>query len=318
MRVVLTFDVEIWCGSWSELDARFPSAFERYVYGRSSAGDYALPKTLEVLNRHGITGVFFVEPLFAVRFGLRYLEDIVRLIRSANQDVQLHLHPEWTDELRPLPFSGASVKRQHLYQYDLAEQSHLIGMGKAALEQAGGGSATVFRAGSYAANLDTYKALAQNGIYLDSSLNNCYADSGADIKRDPASNAALQIGAVQCIPVSSWRDAFGRARPAQVSAAGFHEISEAIMKSQAAGQEDFVIVSHNFEMLKRNSSLPDWVVVRRFERLCRFLADAKDQLDVGRFRTPDAIQIPAGASARPSVGSAATAHRLVEQFMRRW
>lgn len=318
MRVVLTFDVEIWCGSWSELDTRFPAAFERYVYGRSSAGDYALPKTLEILNRHGITGVFFVEPLFAVRFGLRYLEDIVRLIRSANQDVQLHLHPEWTDELTPLPFAGASVKRQHLYQYDLAEQSHLIGMGKAALEQAGGGNATVFRAGSYAANLDTYEALAQNGIYLDSSLNNCFEDSGPDIKRDPASNAALQIGDVQCIPVSSWRDAFGRARPAQVSAAGFHEISEAIMKSQAAGQEDFVIVSHNFEMLKRNSSLPDWVVVRRFERLCQFLADAKDRLDVGSFRVPKSVQVPAGTAARPSVGGAATAHRLVEQLMRRW
>ncbi len=63
MKVYLTFDVEIWCNGWDDLDGRFPSSFERYVYGRSRHGDYALPKTLEILAGTGLTGVFFVEPL---------------------------------------------------------------------------------------------------------------------------------------------------------------------------------------------------------------------------------------------------------------
>jgi len=37
-------------------------------------------------------------------------------------------------------------------------------------------------------------------------------------------------------------------------------------------------VSHNFEMLKPNRSTPDDIVVRRFTRLCRFLADHRDRL----------------------------------------
>ena len=49
VKVYLTFDIEVWCGGWKDLDAKFPASFERYVYGRSSAGDYALPKTLEIL-----------------------------------------------------------------------------------------------------------------------------------------------------------------------------------------------------------------------------------------------------------------------------
>ena len=69
MNVYITFDVEVWCNSWRDLDARFPASFERYYFGRSDAGDYALPKTLEILNRHGLLGVFFVEPLFSARFG---------------------------------------------------------------------------------------------------------------------------------------------------------------------------------------------------------------------------------------------------------
>ena len=65
MNVLLTFDVEIWCNSWHTLDTDFPASFERYVFGRSGRGEYALPKTLEILDEHGLQGVFFVEPLFA-------------------------------------------------------------------------------------------------------------------------------------------------------------------------------------------------------------------------------------------------------------
>ena len=38
MNVYLTFDVEVWCNDWTQLDARFPASFDRYVYGRSARG----------------------------------------------------------------------------------------------------------------------------------------------------------------------------------------------------------------------------------------------------------------------------------------
>ena len=58
MNVYLSFDIEVWCNGWKDLDGQFPASFERYVYGRSSRGDYALPKTLEILERNGLKGVF--------------------------------------------------------------------------------------------------------------------------------------------------------------------------------------------------------------------------------------------------------------------
>lgn len=36
LDVFLTFDVELWCDGWEDLDAKFPGAFERYIYGRSA------------------------------------------------------------------------------------------------------------------------------------------------------------------------------------------------------------------------------------------------------------------------------------------
>ena len=60
MKVYLTIDTEVWCNGWEAIDDQFPLAFQRYVYGRSAHGDFALPKTLEILNRFGLTAVFFV------------------------------------------------------------------------------------------------------------------------------------------------------------------------------------------------------------------------------------------------------------------
>ena len=181
MKVHLTFDVEIWCNGWQRLDAEFPAAFERYVYGRSARGEFALPATLEILQRHGLQGVFFVEPLFSARFGAEYLKRVVALIEGAGQQVQLHLHPEWTDEISPAILADVATKRQHLTYYSEQEQTTLIAVARRLLEASKGGPIQAFRAGSYAVNHDTYRALRHNGILLDSSINAAFDHSGGSL-----------------------------------------------------------------------------------------------------------------------------------------
>src|SRR5450432_4116900 len=119
MNVLLTFDVELWCGGWADLDRNFPDAFTRYVYGRSSKGDYALPATLQILSEYGLRATFFVEPLFAYRFGVEPLREIVGLILAAGQDVELHLHSELTDEATPAILEFQSTRRPYLSHYSL-------------------------------------------------------------------------------------------------------------------------------------------------------------------------------------------------------
>jgi len=46
------------------------------------------------------------------------------------------------------------------------------------------------------------------------------------------------------------------------------------------GTRHFVILSHNFEMLRQGRSEPDGIVVRRFEALCAFLAAHRDKFEV--------------------------------------
>lgn len=283
MKVYMTFDIEVWCNGWNNLDAVFPAAFERYIYGRSPKGEFALPKTLEILDSFGLKGVFFVEPLFARRFGVGYLTEIVALIKSGGHEVQLHLHPEWTDEIRPLVFSGATRKRQHLAHYSLKEQCALITLGQQLLEEAGSGPIVAFRAGSFAANADTYRALRQCGIAIDSSLNAVHPDSGLDLRGRVDFHHRQVFENVQILPMTVFRDGLGRCRPAQVGACSFAEMRDALLSAQTLGIGHFVLLSHNFEMLRQASSVPDGIVVGRFQRLCEFLAAYEESFDVSGF-----------------------------------
>lgn len=317
MNVYLSFDIEVWCGSWDDLDGRFPASFERYVYGRSPKGDYALPKTLEILAKNGLKGVFFVEPLFAARFGVDKLAVIVDLIRSGGHDIQLHLHPEWSDELTPLPFPGANRKRQHLSFYTLDEQITLLRLGLDLMAQVGCDRITAFRAGSFASNADTYRALRTCGIGIDSSLNEVSADSGPDLRGTLDFTRPQAFEGVGILPMTVFRDGSGRLRPAQLGACSFAELREAMESACAAGTEHFVVLSHNFEMLRQGSSVPDGIVAGRFEALCHYLGTHRERFRVGAMDIPPVIR-PADAGARlASVSMGATLKRHAEQLARR-
>jgi peptidoglycan/xylan/chitin deacetylase (PgdA/CDA1 family) len=324
MNVYLTFDIEVWCGGWDHLDERFPASYERYVYGRSKQGDYALPVTLDLMDRHGLKGIFFVEPLFSARFGSQYLRNMVDLIQSRGHSVQLHLHPEWTDEIEPHPLPKNLGKRQHLIYYSEEEQTALIALGKVLLAEAGVPHITMFRAGSYAANSDTFRALARNGLRVDSSLNECFEVSGGDVgrgastARDWAGQQQVQVGEITSYPITVFEDGLGRLRPAQVGACGLAELGAAMQSAEALGHSDFVIVSHNFELLKPDSSLPDPWMVRRFSGLCELLARRADRWHVStdmvaRTSLPASTTFP-----RARVSAAATLRRYAEQAARRF
>ncbi len=318
MNVYLTFDIEIWCNGWNQLDARFPAAFERYVYGRSPHGEFALPQTLSILDEHGLKGVFFVEPLFAARFGVDPLREVVGLIQARGHEVQLHLHPEWTDEaLQPL-LPNVTHKRQHLTYYDLQEQTALIGHGLRLLADAGAAPVTAFRSGSFAANRDTYRALAQQGLQVDSSLNRCHAVSGPDLRGSADLDQVSHIEGVQSLPVSVFRDGFGRLRPAQVGACSAAELRDAMDSAHRRGQREFVVVSHNFEMLQAGRTQPDWVVVRRFRALCAHLQREAERLPVRTLAHGIALSASTAPWQRAQARWGSTAWRIAEQLRRRW
>ncbi len=198
----------------------------------------------------------------------------------------------------------------------------MLRAGRSALEQASGQPVTAFRAGSYAANRSNFEALSRAGIHTDSSLNATYDRTGGSLGPMASLRQPGRVGDVAVHPVTVFIDALGRLRHLQVGACSFAEMRQVLERSYAAGCEEVVIVSHNFELLKPGGSQPDRIVEARFDRLCAYLAAHPDRFQVGGFPGVMHSNPPPAAAVRAHdelrVGTLATAVRLVEQAVRRW
>jgi hypothetical protein len=68
-------------------------------------------------------------------------------------------------------------------------------------------------------------------------------------------------------------------------------------------------------MLKPNTAEPDWIVVRRFENLCKFLDEHRAMLPVVSYTQPRPAEVP--LQKLPKVTLISTLSRYTEQFARR-
>ena len=314
MNISLTFDIEIWCGNWENLDDIFPAAFKRYIYGKNKTG-FALPKTLEILNKYQLQAVFFVEPLFSYRFGIEALKEIVQLIDNAGQDIQLHLHPEWVDEINPAFLENTHKKRPYMSQYSLEEQVILIQKGLEALAKCGIKRPTAFRAGSFACSKETLKALCINKIFIDSSINATYDISGVQLNKDERlNNQPKLIEQVLEYPITSFIDGINKNRHWQVGAVGFAESIELIKKAKKQGLQHLILVSHNFEMLIPETSNTDTLVLQRFSKLCQWLSKNRQQYPLTLLE-PDIK--PEKSDEKIKISFVATIQRIIAQIIRR-
>jgi hypothetical protein len=283
LKVFLTVDVEVWCDGWNDIDKKFPDAFRRYVYGPTRHGNFGLPYQVDVLNSHSLTGVFFVEPLFSTRFGPEPLAEIVGILNTAHQEIQLHLHTEWVDEsLHPL-LAHVDRKRQHLRYFSLEEQVSLINRGARLLLEAGAAPVNAFRAGSFAFNKETLCALAANRISFDSSYNASMFGQDSGVLPGVVAVDPFYCNEVYEYPMTVFQDGSGKLRHAQISACSYQELEGLLWKALEAENKAFVLLLHNFELINQKKDRPDWVAVRRFDKLCAFLDNNRDCFTVSGF-----------------------------------
>lgn len=314
--VLLTVDVEVWCDSWERQDETFADCFRGYVYGPTAKGQRGLPYQTEVLNDHGLKAVFFVESLFASRFGVEPLAEIVGLLQQGRQEVQLHLHPEWAQEARtPIlaPFEG---RRSAMAQFDLDAQTRLLTVAKAHLAQAGQPEVKAFRAGSFAFNTDTIRALRAAGIPFDASYNASLSGPYSGLRPGETPTQPFDADGVWEYPMTVFRDGAGKLRHVQLTACSSQEIESVLWQAAEEGTGTVVILWHNFELLSDDKRTVDPIVQARFRRLCRFLRDNDRSFRVRGFEDMER-PTPSPERAIPSTGVVSTGMRMAEQLLRR-
>lgn len=329
LNVFLTVDTEIWPFStgWptvplASTHSDFTAEVGFYIHGNTGRGSFGVPFQLACLKEHGLHATYFVESLFAGVAGLKPLKEIVSLIQDQGQEVQLHAHTEWLGEIRDpaLP----SHFRQYIRQFSEAEQTAIIRRAAANLREAGAINVCAFRAGSFGANFDTLRALAAQDIRFDSSHNTCLLNAECGLDTGYLLTQPQLMEGVYEFPMSYFRDYPGHYRHAQLCACSFGEMTEALLGAWRAGWHAFVILLHGSELLGERKSFskpaaPNTIIVRRFRKLCGFLANNTDKFRTAVFSEIEPATIPQ-QRALPPLESAVhrTAWRVAEQLAGRF
>jgi hypothetical protein len=281
-RVFLTVDTEFaWRHHAAGLDVDT-------IYTRSiEPAGVGLGYQLARLAHHGLKACFFVDPMPALVFGLEPVKRMIETILAAGQEVQLHMHPNWTGARAG--DRGASYGRFQLYQYAFDEQIGLLRGAVDLLVAAGAPPPIAFRAGGYAANEDTLRALAALGFAYDSSHNGAEPDESR-IGLAPTQIAPLHHHLVE-VPVTVIEDAHGLWRTFQLCALSTAETEAALDHAAAHDHVAVTIVNHGFELANRLGTRANAVHVRRFDALCRLLAARADTLPTTHFGDRPALAL---------------------------
>jgi peptidoglycan/xylan/chitin deacetylase (PgdA/CDA1 family) len=272
--VYLTVDTELSPG----LFRTFGSAGRRQIHessidGATPSGPVGVGYQMDVLDRHGLKGVFFVDPMPGLVWGIEAVTDIVGPIVARGHDVQLHIHTEWLQHAPKAPVSG---RHQHIKDFTFSEQVELIGLASDFLVKAGAPKPIAFRAGNYGASDDTLVALAQNGLRYDTSFSPGFAGSPCRIGLPPNTSDPVEHRGIVEVPIGSIKARRGGFRHAQITALSDWELTDAIRHAASVGRKTFTIVSHSFELLSRDRSKANRIVMRRFERFCDAVSKMQD------------------------------------------
>lgn len=244
---------------------------------------------LDVLARYGLKACFFVDPMPALTFGLAPVRAIVETILAAGQEVQLHLHPNWTAAVAG--DKGARAARFELVEYSLAEQRDLIRGATELLVATGAPPPIAFRGGSYSANADTLTALAELGFVYDSSHNGSEHPWPSAIDLPSAQIAPLAHRGMIEVPVTLIEERAGAFRNFQICALSAGEMRAALDHARDQRHAAVTIVSHGFELANRAGTRPNAVHVRRFEALCALLAERATEMPTVHFADRPALRL---------------------------
>lgn len=246
--------------------------FARSIACSTPAGAVGIFHQMDVLDANGLKGVFFVDPMPALVWGVEAIEDVVAPIVARGHDVQLHCHTEWLAHAPDNDLAGGRLG-SHLKDFALADQLVILAFARDTLVAAGAPSPVAFRAGNYGANDDTLRALSVLGLTFESSHcpalsgdGSCGISLGREDRLPLAHHGMIEVP-VTCI------ETFGkRLRHGQLTALSHRELIDALRYARDAGQASITLVSHSFELLSRDRLRINRVVERRFRRFCESLA----------------------------------------------
>jgi hypothetical protein len=297
VNVFITVDTEHSIGGAFIDSTLKPVGNEKRVFGKIGDQYYGIPLIIDIANRYNIPLTFFLEVLNKYYFGEKESREACRYIIGRGHDVQLHVHPNYLNFMRPNP--GERYFSDRLCNYDLEKQVELIEEGRELLIQYGAKPPIAFRAGNFAADRATLKALKMSGFFIDSSFSMNFGNSSPRTNHLDI-NDCFEVEGIFEFPITNFIE-FIPLRPKRFKALDingviFQEMKYVLNQARTIGLNNITIVLHSFSFIKPYDVQykvikPRWQVIRRFEKLCYLLKEDSEAFEVKSFGSLDRDQL---------------------------
>jgi len=288
INIFITVDTEHSIGGAFADSGLAPVGNDRRIFYTVGNKSYGIPLIMDIADHYGLKISFFTEMLNKYYFGEQESRIVCEYIMKRGHDVQLHLHPNFLN----FQEHGAVKKKKfpdQIHAYPLEKQRELIAEGKEMLRSFGV-NPTAFRAGNFNADRNTLTALSENGFIADTSYSKAYLGKSCRLA-DTDINDAQYMEGIWELPVTNFLEkslAGSRYRPLDINGVSFLQMRGVLAQSVDKGPKNITIIMHSFSFInpldvQYRKMRPRKTVIRRFEKLCRYLAQNTSVFNVMTF-----------------------------------
>jgi peptidoglycan/xylan/chitin deacetylase (PgdA/CDA1 family) len=247
------------------------------VYGEVDGREESLGFLLETFDRHDIKATFFVECANYFYFGDEPMLGVVNRLKTAGQDIQLHVHPVW------LSFNtdtniGIFPRQDDCAGQDFDALKKTFSACIEVFERWVGHAPLALRTGSLRADETVYRVMRELGIPLSSNVAMGIFPPPEPLLRHYSGRHLIH--GVMEIPVFSYHysNIAGRShkKSLQITSCSWPEMKYLLWKARNSGIENIVILTHPFEYIKKSDFqyrklIRNRVNQERLEKLCHFI-----------------------------------------------
>jgi hypothetical protein len=235
-RVVITVDTEPSIAGAYDNPGQYLPLIHEPVWGEVGGRSEALGFLIRTLQQHSLEATFFTETAHVRFFGADPMRNYAQKLKEAGQDVQLHIHPTWTN------FEDGDLKYRHAYGddchlMDTGDLTRLISEGCDLIKDWTGIRPTSMRTGNFSTAMNVFEAMSAAGLKTSSNL--CVAAKLPDENELCIAGGIKRYAGILEYPVTCFSDSgpvgHGRKRPLQVTSISATEQISSLEKIHAMG-----------------------------------------------------------------------------------
>ena len=289
LKICITVDTEFSIAGAFSNAGRYLPVDKQAVYCNVNGRSEGLGFILKTFKETGVKGTFFVEALNRVYFGDGPMEGVVNDILAAGQDVQLHLHPVWSqvfsisgwqnrlDEIKP----NDSVLTRSQDQLE-----SLFGEGADILEKWCGYRPLALRTGNLHVSRNVYKAMFEVEMFVSSNIGRGIYEPVDSALR--LSHGCRIVDGVYEYPVTSYvglhLPGIKELKSLTITGSSFSEAKSIIELAYKKGIGSVVLLTHTFEFIRGhdcqfNNGKRNMLTQGRLRKLCEYISNNSDRFE---------------------------------------